>query len=87
MYAVKQYKSQFIHMKESVFENFEEPTTTPPIKVPSTADEMEKLIYIEDYKIWKKDEKELGNAVMTLFDVIFGQCSPLLRSKLKALEN
>jgi hypothetical protein len=85
MYAAKQYKTQFIHMKESIFENFEEPTINPPTAISSTATEMEKLIFIEDYKVWKKDEKELNNAVMTLFDVIVGQCSPLLRSKLKAL--
>jgi hypothetical protein len=28
MYAAKQYKTQFIHMKESIFEKFEEPTIT-----------------------------------------------------------
>jgi hypothetical protein len=85
MYAAKQYKTQFIHMKESIFENFEEPTINPPTAISSDATEMEKMIFIEDYKVWKKDEKELNNAVMTLFDVIVGQCSPLLRSKLKAL--
>jgi hypothetical protein len=75
MYAAKQYKNQFIHMKEAIFEDFEEPTINPPDAVPSTATEMEKLIYIEDYKVWRQDEKELNNAVMTLFDVIVGQCS------------
>ena len=87
MYAARQYKTKFIHMKETVFKNFDEPNIDPPTSVLSTADEMEKLIYIEDYKVWKMDEKELENAVMTLFDVIVGQCSPLLRSKLKALKD
>jgi hypothetical protein len=85
MYAARHYKTQFVHMKEAVFENFDEPNINPPTTVPSTADEMEKLIYIEDYKVWRMDKKELDNAVMTLFDVVVGQCSPLLRSKLKAL--
>jgi hypothetical protein len=86
MYAAKEYKTQFTHMKDSIFEKFEQPVLKPPTKVASTVDEIDKLIYIEDYKIYKKDEKELKNALMTLFDVIIGQCSPLLKSKLKALE-
>ena len=87
MYAAKEYKNQFIHMKDTLFEKFDEPTLTPPKKVPNTAKEIDKLIYIEDYKSHKKDEKELKNALMTLFDVIIGQCSPLLKSKLKALQS
>ena len=86
MYAAKEYKTQFVHMKDSIFEKLEEPVLKPPTKVTSTADEIDKLIYIEDYKSHKKDVKELENALMTLFDVIIGQCSPLLKSKLKALQ-
>ena len=86
MYAAKEYKTQFTHMKDTLFEKFEQPILTAPTKIASTADEIDKLIYIEDYKVYKKDEKELKNALMTLFDVIVGQCSPLLKSKLKALQ-
>ena len=78
MYAAKEYKTQFIHMKDIIFEKFDEPTLIPPKKVTDTAGEIDKLIYIEDYKSHKKDEKELENTLMTLFDVIIGQCSPLL---------
>ena len=46
-------------MTESVFEKFGEPIITPPLAMTGTADEMKKLIYIKDYKVWKKKEKEL----------------------------
>lgn len=74
-------------MKDTLFKKIDEPTLIAPNKVPDTAGEIDKLLYIEDYKIHKKDEKELENALMTLFDVIIGQCSPLLKSKLKALQS
>ena len=74
-------------MKDTKFEKFDELVLAPPTKVLDSASEIDKLIYIEDYKAHKKDEKELGNALMTLFDVIVGKCSPLLTSKLKALQS
>jgi DNA gyrase/topoisomerase IV subunit A len=55
--------------------------------VSDSATEIDKLIFIEDYKSHKNDKKELDNALMALFDVIIGQCSPLLKSKLKALQS
>jgi DNA gyrase/topoisomerase IV subunit A len=63
------------------------PFLVPPPKVSDIATKIDKLIFIEDYKSYKNDAKELENALMALFDVIIGQCSPLLKSKLKALQS
>jgi DNA gyrase/topoisomerase IV subunit A len=87
IYAAKEYKTKFTRMKDTLFEKFNEPILLPPPKVSDSATEIDKLIFIKDYKSHKNDKKELDNALMALFDIIIGQCSPLLKLKLKALQS
>jgi hypothetical protein len=46
MYAAKEYKTQFTHMKDTLFEKFNEPILIPLPKICVSATEIDKLIFI-----------------------------------------
>lgn len=59
-----------------------QPTITAPQKL-ATADEYDKIIWAEEYKLYTKSAKVLKDNLEAVFAVIWGQCSEQLRSKIK----
>ena len=89
LFASDKYKSQYRRLKIKLFEDFEEPTVTEPTKPTDTASatyDLDVKIFMAEYSEHLKEKKDLENTLEGLFDVIYGQCSPLMRVKLNALQ-
>ena len=87
LYCAEKYKNQCRRLKTTLFEDFKEPTIKQVSKPtdPKAADyELEVKIYLADYKEYKDEKCELENSLEGLFDIIMGQCSPLMRVKMQA---
>ena len=48
------------------------------------ADDVDKASFQEDIQLWAKDKRNLKETMVSLFDVIWGQCSPMMQAELKA---
>ena len=58
MFAADKYKDQFEYMSVTLFEDLSELVAKPTADIDfDTASEIEKIMYIEDYKTYKKDDK------------------------------
>ena len=73
---------------EPLFSKLENPILLRPPKPTYSEDNEEKSleeeIYREEIKVYVKTKVSLKNTLHSLFSVIWGQCSQLLRSKLES---
>ena len=89
LFASDKYKSQYRRLKITLFEEFKEPTVDEPDKPTdstSSTYDLDVKIFMADYTEYLKEKKDLENTLESLFDVIYGQCSPLMRVKLNATQ-
>ena len=72
----------------SVYTTLQEPILTAPVALSSqdAADELKKTLWIESVKTYHKRSTILKDNVRHVWSVIWGQCSPSLRAKVKQLE-
>ena len=86
-YCAITYKSQYKYLRKKLFEEFQEPEVTP---VPARPDDENDAIavkeYLEDYKVYKSDVRALNDTMESLFDVVLGQCSSLMKTTLKSMQ-
>ena len=66
-----------------LFNKLENPSLAKPTKPTYSEDSeersLEEDIYKEEVKVYVKTKSNLGSTLHSLFDVIWGQCSPLLK--------
>ena len=89
LFSSDKYKSQYRRLKITLFEDFKKPVVNKPTKPAdkTAADyDLEVKIYMADYSEYIKETKDLENTLEGLFDVVYGQCSPLMRVKLNAVQ-
>ena len=72
-----------IKTSKVLFTKLEQPTLVvpTPIKSPTT---IEDILFKEEVKQYTKDKKSLESTLVSLYNVVWGQCSKLLQNKLKA---
>ena len=82
VYAANMYRKDIKALKV-LFTDLEQPTILMPIpkKNPTT---VEDILFKEEVKQYTKDEKSLESTLVSLYNVVWGQCSKLLQNKLKA---
>lgn len=86
-YCATQYKSQYKYMRKTLFEDFDEPAVTPiPVRPEDINDAIAVKEYLEDYKVYKNDVRALNDTMESLFDVVLGQCSSLMKTTLKSMQ-
>ena len=90
VYGVLQLITQYRRLKITLFEDFKKPIVNKPTKpADKTADDydLEVKIYMADYSEYIKETKDLENTLEGIFDVVYGQCIPLMRVKLNVVQN
>ena len=82
VYASATYKRDIKALKV-LFSDLEQPTIRIPIpsKDPTP---VEDLLFKEEVRQYSKDKKSLESTLVSLYNVVWGQCSKLLQNKLKA---
>ena len=82
VYAANMYRKD-IKVLKVLFTDLEKPTILMPIPVknPST---VEDILFKEEVKQYSKDKRSLESTLVSLYNVVWGQCSKLLQNKLKA---
>lgn len=69
----------------SVVDNFELPTLVPPVDPPAGATRTQERIWEKQVDEFCKREAQLRENVKTLFSLVWGQCTDIMRQKLDAL--
>ena len=82
VYAVNMYRKD-IKVLKVLFTDLKKPTKLMPLPVknPST---VEDILFKEEVKQYTKDKRSLESTLVSLYNVVWGQCSKLLQNKLKA---
>jgi hypothetical protein len=87
--ALGEYAAKRLKHPEDLKPMFEETMTTPsiaePPDLPTTATKREEVIWEASLKSYSRRVEELRSNLTTLYAVIWGQCSEVMRTKLKAL--
>ena len=76
------FKSE-IDLLEVLFENLETPTPTKPVK-PMSTDEVDIDLYKEEIQLHAQEHKNLQATLRSIFNVVWGQCSTIMKSKLES---
>ena len=85
IYASSMYKKDIVHLK-ILFTQLGHPTVVKP-ELTSEATASEEAIFKEEIRQYIKDKKSLETTLVSLYNVVWGQCSKLLQNKLKANKN
>ena len=77
-----------VHMRDTkalkiLFTKLEQPVITAPIPIKNPTP-VEDIIFKEEVRQYSKDKKSLESTLVSLYNVVWGQCSKLLQNKLKA---
>ena len=64
--------------------DMKEPTLAKPANLAQDADETDKAIWAEELKEFVKRRRELQNNLATVYAVVWGQCSEVMRAKIKS---
>ena len=85
VYSSKEYKDVADHLTV-LFTELKTPMPTKPTALDDKASDIDKEGLKEDIKYWRKEERHLKNTLRSIFNVIWGQCSPLMQNKLEGIE-
>ena len=66
-----------------LFTKLEQPVITVPIPTKNPTP-VEDILFKEEVRQYSKDKKSLESMLVSLYNVVWGQCSKLLQNKLKA---
>ena len=66
-----------------LFTELEQPILVPPSPVKNSTP-VQDILFKEEVKQYTKDKKSLESTLVSLYNVVWGQCSKLLQNKLKA---
>ena len=69
-----------------LFEDLETPTPTKPVK-PTSTDEVDVDLYKEEVKMYAQEKKNIQSTLRSIFNVVWGQCSTIMKSKLESKTN
>ena len=75
-----------IDLLEVLFEDLETPTPTKPVK-PTSTDEVDVDLYKEEVKMYAQEKKNIQSTLRSIFNVVWGQCSTIMKSKLESKTN
>ena len=84
-YLSVEYKDNAEHIK-FLLENLETPEITRPTKPKKSSDDFEKEAWKFQVKATIDAELKLRQTLVSVYAVIWGQCSPIMQAKLEALE-
>ena len=69
-----------------ILSDFKMTTLEKPKDLYSTADDVDKDVYREDIKSYAKEKHALTKNAKNLYSLVLGQCTEILRAKLKGKE-
>jgi len=75
-YVAQCYKSHVSYLSPLFQDEIGTPSVPKPDALPADADDIDKAGF--------QDKRNLKETLVSLFDVIWGQCSPMMQAKLKA---
>ena len=82
VYASATYKRD-IKVLKVLFTDLEQPKLAIPIPTKDPTP-VEELLFKEEVRQYSKDKKSLESTLVSLYNVVWGQCSKLMQNKLKA---
>ena len=85
VYCSTTYKKE-IDLLEPLFEDIQTPSLQKPTKpiITQGDDSVDEDLYKEEIKTYVKDKKNLDTTLCSLMNVVWGQCSITLKSKLES---
>ena len=83
-YVAQCYKFHVSYLSPLFQDEIGTPSVPKPDALPADADDIDKAGFQEDIQLWVKDKRILKKTLVSLFDVIWAQCSPMMQAKLKA---
>ena len=86
VYTAREYKEE-VGFLGKMFKNLETPEIDEPIDPGEDASRIQQIRFTESVKRWQKETRALELLSMSLFKVIWGQCSSLMQEKLESLDN
>ena len=69
------------HLLGTLFEDLETPVLTKPVK-PTSTDDVDADLYKEEVKLYVQEKKNMQATLSSIFNVVWGQCSPIMKSNL-----
>ena len=86
IFAASKYSKE-IDLFASMFNNLQYPIVPKPAPLPPNADAIDQAGFQEEVELWKKDERTLKSTLRSLYGIVWGQCSPLMQTRVKKGEN
>ena len=82
VYASSAYKNEIKYLKV-LFTQLQEPNIIKP-EPPKGGNIQDDTIYREEVRQYIKEKRNLDTTLVSLYNVVWGQCSKLLQNKLKS---
>ena len=95
IYSSSNFKKEIKHLRR-LFDKLELPVIPEPkppkenikseegVDVKDTTYKFKEAVYHEEIKQWIKDKRNMDETITSIYNIIWGQCSKLLRNKLYA---
>ena len=80
MYSASAYKNEVKYLK-ILFTQLEQPVIVKPEPPKGNIDD---ILYKEEVRQYIKEKRKLDTTLVSLYNVVWGQCSKLLKNKLKS---